>query len=86
MINAMKQPSTMKVKDFGNRLKTLNCYQTCISHDDEKDTVLSNTNLMALLLKSMPLSWQEAYLLKVHTLLTISGKCFCICTATVHHR
>ena len=63
----MKKPYSMKLKDFGNRLKTLNCFLTLLPHDDEKDAALPNTDLKSLLLKSMPLSWQNVYLLK--------GKC-----------
>ena len=33
-------------------------------HDDDKDTVFTVSDLKALLLKLMPLSWQNAYLLK----------------------
>jgi hypothetical protein len=33
-------------------------------YDDDKDAVFTDTDLKALLLKSMPLSWQNAYLLK----------------------
>ena len=54
----------MKVKDFGNRLKTLNHFLTLMPHDDDKDTVFTVSDLKALLLKLMPLSWQNAYLLK----------------------
>ena len=67
MINTMKQPYTMKVKGFGNRLKILYCYLTCMTQEDKIDTVLTHTSLKALFLKSMTLSWQNAYLLKVHT-------------------
>ena len=63
----MKQPYTMKVKGFGNRLKILYCYLTCMTQEDKIDTVLTHTSLKALFLKSMTLSWQNAYLLKVHT-------------------
>ena len=52
------------VKDFGNRLKTLNRDLTLMPHDDEKDKVFTDTDLKALLLKSMPSLWQNAYLLK----------------------
>ena len=54
----------MKVKDFGNRLKTLSYFLTLMPHDEEKDTVFTDTDLKALLLKSVPLTWQNAYLLK----------------------
>ena len=64
MTNTMKKPFTMKVKDFGNRLKTLNHYLTLMPHNNEKDTVFTDTDLKALLLKSMPSSWQNTYLLK----------------------
>ena len=33
-------------------------------HNDKKDTVFTDTDLKGLLLKSMPSSWQNAYLLK----------------------
>ena len=64
MTNTMKKPFIMKVKDFGNRLKTLNRFLTLMPHDDDKDSAFTDTDLKALLLKSMPLSWQNAYLLK----------------------
>ena len=64
MMNTMKKPFIMKVKDFGNRLKTLNQFLTLMPHDDDKDSAFTDTDLKALLLKSMPLSWQNAYLLK----------------------
>ena len=64
MTNTMKKPFIMKVKDFGNRLKTLNCFLTLMPHDDDKDAAFTDTDLKALLLKSMPLSWQNVYLLK----------------------
>ena len=59
-----EKPYTMKVKEFGNRLKMPNCFLTLMPHDDEKDTVFTDTDLKALLLKSMPLTWQNSYLLK----------------------
>jgi hypothetical protein len=64
MMNTMKKPFIMKVKDFGNRLKTLNRFLTLMPHDDDKDAAFTDTDLKALLLKLMPLSWQNAYLLK----------------------
>ena len=67
MTNTMKNPHIMKVKDFGNRLKTLGCFPTLMPRDDEKDSVFTDTDLKALLLKSKPSSWQNAYLSK--------GKC-----------
>ena len=44
MTNTMKKPFTMKVKDFGNRLKTLNLYLTLMPHSEEKDTVFTDTD------------------------------------------
>ena len=64
MTNTMKKPFVMRVKDFGNRLKTLNQLLTLIPHDKHKDMIFSDNDLKALLLKSMPTSWQYAYLLK----------------------
>ena len=64
MANTMKKLYTMKVKDFGNRLKTLNCYLTLMPYNDKKDTLFTDTDFKALLLKSMTSSWQNAYLLK----------------------
>ena len=64
MTNSMKKPFTMKVKDFANRSKTLNRYLTLMQNDDKIDTVFTDTDFRALLLKSMPSSWQNAYLLK----------------------
>ena len=65
MTNSMKKPFGMKVKDFGNRLKTLNQFVKLMPQDKDKETILSDNDLKALLLKSMPISWQNAYLLKV---------------------
>ena len=64
MMNSMKKPFGMKVKDFRNRLKTLNQFLALMPHDKDKDTIFSDSDLKALLLKSMPISWQNAYLLK----------------------
>ena len=64
MTNVMRKPYTMKVKDFGNRLKKLNSFLTLMLHNNEKDTVFTDTDLKTLLLKSMPLNWQNSYLLK----------------------
>ena len=58
----MKKPFIMKVKNFGNRLKTLDYYLTLMPHNDKKDAAF--TALKDLLLKSVPSSWQNAYLLK----------------------
>ena len=63
MTNVMCKPYSMKVKDFCNRIKTLNCFLALMPHEDQ-DSVFTDTDLKALLLKSMPLSWQNAYLLK----------------------
>ena len=67
--NTMKKPFIMILKDFGNRLKTLNCFLTLMPHhddddddDDDDDVAFTNTDLKALLFKLMPLSWQNAYL------------------------
>ena len=64
MTNSMKKPFGMKVKDFRNRLKTLNQFLALMPHNKGKDTIFSNNDLKALLLKSMPTSWQNAYALK----------------------
>ena len=53
----------MKVKDFGNRIKTLNRFLALIPHN-KQDSTFTETVLKALLLKSMPLAWQNAYMLK----------------------
>ena len=63
MTNVMQKPYSMKVKDFGNIIKTLNCFLALMPHEDQ-DFVFTDTDLKALLLKSMPLSWQNTYLLK----------------------
>ena len=52
--NMMKELYTKRIKDIGNRLKTLNHYLTLMPHDDKKDTVFTDTDLKAWLLKSMP--------------------------------
>ena len=64
MTNTMRKPYIMKVKDFGNRLKTLSDFLTLMPHDEEKDTVFTDTDLKARLWKSVPITWQNAYLLK----------------------
>ena len=63
MTTVMCKIYSMKVKDFGNHIKTLNCILTLMLHD-EHVSMFTDTGLKALLLKSMPLSWQNAYLLK----------------------
>ena len=63
MANVMHKPYTMKVKDFGSRIKTLNCFQALMPHD-KQDSTFTETDLKALLLKSMPLAWQNAYMLR----------------------
>ena len=64
MTNTMKKPFVMRVKDFGNRLKTLNRFLALMPQDEEKDMIFTDTDLKALLLKSMPHTWQNSYLLK----------------------
>ena len=64
MTNTMKKPFGMKVKDFRNRLKTLNQFLTLMPHDKDKDLIFSDNDLEALLLKSMSISWQNPYLLE----------------------
>ena len=59
-MNTMKEPYIMNVKDFGNRLKTLNCFLTLMPHDIENDAEFTDTDLKEGLFKSMPLSWQNA--------------------------
>jgi hypothetical protein len=51
---------TMKVRDVGNCLKSLNCLLDLIPHDHEVDTIFSKLNLKELLLKSTQISWQNA--------------------------
>jgi hypothetical protein len=63
MTNVMCKPYSMKVTDFGNLIKALNYFLALIPHDNQ-DSVFTDTDLKALLLKSIPLSWQNAYLLK----------------------
>ena len=63
MTNVMHKPYSMKVKDFGNHIKAFNCFLALMLHEGQ-DSVFTDTDLKALLLKSMPLSWQNAYLLK----------------------
>ena len=64
MTNTTKNLYTLKVKDFGNISKTLNCFLTFMPNDHDNDTAFSDTDLKALLFKSMPLTWHNAYLLK----------------------
>ena len=45
----MNKPYIMKVKDFGNRLKTDNHFLIFMPDDDKKGTVFIDTNLKALL-------------------------------------
>ena len=63
MMNTMKKLFIMKVKDFGS-LKTLNYFLTLMPYDNDNDMAFTDTDLEALLFKSMLLSWQNAYLLK----------------------
>ena len=51
LTNTMNKLYTMKVKDFGNRLKTLNCYLTLMPYNDKKDTLFTDTDFKALLCK-----------------------------------
>ena len=62
MTNTMKKPYIMKVKDFGNWLKTLNYFLILMPHDEDKDKIFTDMDLKALLLKSVPSVWQNAYL------------------------
>ena len=48
---------TMKVRDVGNYLKSLNCLLDLMLHDHEVDTIFSKLNIKELLLKSMQISW-----------------------------
>ena len=63
MANIIYKPYTTKVKDFGNHIKTLNHFLALMPHD-EQDSTFTETDLKVLLLKSMPLAWQNAYMLK----------------------
>jgi hypothetical protein len=63
MTNVMHKPYSMKVKDFGNHIKAFNYFLALMPHDNQ-DSVSTDTNIKSLLLKSLPLSWQNAYLLK----------------------
>ena len=47
MMNSMKKHFGMKVKDFGNRLKTLNQFLALMPHDEDKDTIFSDSDLKA---------------------------------------
>ena len=57
MTKTMKKPYITMLKCFGNRLKTLSCFLTLMSHDENKDRVFMDTALKALLLKSVPSIW-----------------------------
>jgi hypothetical protein len=63
MTNAMHKPYTMKVKYFANCIKTLNCFLVLMPQN-KQDSVFTDYDLKAILLRSMPLSWQNAYLLQ----------------------
>ena len=63
MTNVMHKPYSMKVKDFGNHIKAFNCFLALMPHDNQ-DSTSTDTDMNALLLKSLPLSWQNAYFLK----------------------
>jgi hypothetical protein len=68
MTNMMRKPFTMKMKYFGNHLRTLNHLLHLMPCDHDKDSSFSELDLKALLLKSMPISWQHSYTLKgTHT-------------------
>ena len=64
MTNTMKKPFIMRVKDIGNRLKTVNQFFALMPHDEDKDKIFLDTDLKALLLKSIPSTCQNSYLLK----------------------
>jgi hypothetical protein len=59
--NMMQKPYTMKVKDFGNCLKTPNCLLHLMPHIHDEDSSFSESDLKSPLLKSIPTSWQHAY-------------------------
>ena len=63
MANVMRKSYTMKVKDFGNCLRKLNHFLELMPHD-KQDSTFTETDLKALLLKSMPFAWQNAHMLK----------------------
>ena len=71
MTNTMKKSFIMRVKDRGDMLKTLNWFLMQMLYDEDKDMIFTNMNLKALLLKSMPSTWQISYLLKGNTSLNI---------------
>ena len=62
--NTIQTPYIMEVKEFSNRLKTLNHFLTLMPHDEEKDTVFTDTDLKVFLLKLLPSTWQNASVLK----------------------
>ena len=45
-------------------LKTLNRFLTLMPCDEDKDMMFASMDLKALLLKTMPSSWQNSYFLK----------------------
>ena len=46
------------------QIQDIKLFQTLMPHNYEKDTVFTDTDLKALLFKSMPTTWQNSYLLK----------------------
>ena len=59
MAHIMCKPYTMRVKNFGNQIKILNHFLTLMPHN-KQDSTFTDTVLKALLLKSMPLDWQNS--------------------------
>ena len=88
MTNTMKKLYTIKVKDFGCRLNTLNHFLALMLYDDEKDKVFTDTSLRALLLKSMGKNQhiRMCICLKVHALLTILPHTTLLCKVTEYHK
>ena len=63
MNGALKKPFTMKVQEFGNRLRVLNHLLDLFPRSGE-DRNFTDGELKTIFLNAMPLAWQQAYTLK----------------------
>jgi hypothetical protein len=61
MKNVIQKSYAMRVIDFGICIETLYCYLSLMLHS-KQDYISTGTDLKDILLKSMPLSWQNAYM------------------------
>ena len=63
MNNTLKRPFTMKVQEFGNRLRVFNHLLDLFPQSGE-DRNFTDGELKTIFLTAMPLAWQQAYTLQ----------------------